>query len=278
MTAGHALGTPALPRGLADWPGASDLFVELDAGLYATTAAGDELRGTIRQVIRGAMGAEGLPALELPPVAPARVTERADYLTAFPHLVGAVRAFRGDRRDHLPLLTCAKEGGDWGALFGDTGRVLPAAVCHGVYDLLRDSTIEGHRTEARARCFRHESDGSATRLQSFEMVEYVCVGGEEEVRRFADAGLGSAISALRSLGLEPTVEAAHDPFFGIVAAVLVAEQQETEAKHELVVDPGTGRFAAASVNRHGDHFGEAFGIRAEGGPPIARAWRSGSSG
>lgn len=252
--------------GLAGWPGAGSLFVELDGGLYATTASGDELRASIRRTIRNAMGRDAFPVLELPPLVPARVIERADYLSAFPHLIGAVRAFDGDRRGHLPLLKSARDGGDWGALLGGTGRVLPVAACHGVYDLLRDSATDRYLTEVRARCFRHESDGSATRLQSFEMVEYVCVGPEEEVRRFADSGMAGAVAALRALGLAPEVEVAHDPFFGIAAAALVAEQQATEAKQELVVDVGAHRFAAASVNRHGDHFGEAFGISCGGEP------------
>lgn len=262
----HPNGASALPAGLAAWPGAGDLFVELDHGLVATTAAGDDLRTAIRGTIRQAMGGQALPVIELPPVAPARVTERADYLAAFPHLIGAVRSFGGGRRDHLPLLRSARAGEDWGALLAGTGLVLPVAACHGVYDLLRDSTVDGYRAEVRARCFRHESDGSATRLQSFEMVEYVCIGRDDEVRRFADAGTGGALDALRALGLAPEVEAAHDPFFGIAAAALVAEQQATGAKQEFVVGVGPGRFAAASVNRHGDHFGQAFGIDVDGGP------------
>ena len=249
------------------WPGVGELFVPFDGGVVATTRVGRELRHLVRTAVRAAAGPGIDVSWELPAVVPARVAERADYLATFPHLLGAVRSFAGSRRDHLPLLRAVRDGDDWGGLLDGTGLVLPAAACHGVYDRLADSSLDGgFRAEVSARCFRHEATREATRFQSFEMVEIVGVGPDDEVAAFAAEGLEAAGSVLHALGLDATAETAHDPFFGPAAALLVAEQQKTDAKTELVVTGPGGPFAVASVNRHGDHFGKAFAIDVAGAP------------
>lgn len=258
---------------VAGWPGATELFVPFGDGLVATTPVGAELRRQVRTAIRSAVAGDlGVDvSLELPSVVPARFAERADYLSTFPHLLGVVRSFTGTRRDQLPLLREVRDGGDWGALLAGTDLVLPPAACHGVYDLLADSTTGGLRAEVSARCFRHEPSPAATRFQSFEMLELVAVDGDGEVRAFAATGGERARSVLEGFGLDVVAEAAHDPFFGAAAAMLVAEQQATDAKTELVVEGPGGPFAVASVNRHGDHFGRMFSIDVAGGGPASSA-------
>ena len=248
------------------WPGATELFVPFAGGVVATTRVGDELRRLVRQEMRALLGIGVDMSVELPSVVPARIAERADYLSAFPHLLGVVRSFAGARRDHLPLLRAVQDGGDWGGLLDSTGFVLAPAACHGVYDLLADSSVERLRAEVSARCFRNEASREATRFQCFEMVEYVCVGGHDDVMAFAAEALDEAAAVLHHLGLEVTAEPAHDPFFGAAAAMLVAQQQATDAKTELVTEGPGGSFAVASVNRHGRHFGEAFSIDVAGRP------------
>lgn len=71
---------------------------------------------------------------------------------------------------------------------------------------------------------------------------------------------------------------AHDPFFGTAAALLGSEQREIDAKREIIVDGPNGTFAVASVNRHGNHFGELFSIETVEPRRTARAPPSGSSG
>ena len=271
MTAEH-LTTAAVgecPVEIADidgWPGAAELFVPFASGVVATTRVGDELRRLVRREMRALLGIGVDMSVELPSVVPARIAERADYLSAFPHLLGVVRSFAGARRDHLPLLRAVQDGGDWGGLLDSTGFVLAPAACHGVYDLLADSSVERLRAEVSARCFRNEASREATRFQCFEMVEYVCVGGHDDVMAFAAEALDEAAAVLHHLGLEVTAEPAHDPFFGAAAAMLVAQQQATDAKTELVTEGPGGSFAVASVNRHGRHFGEAFSIDVAGRP------------
>lgn len=256
---------------IAGWPGAAELFVPFDGGVVATTRVGGELRHLVRSGIRAVAGPGIDVSMELPAVVPARVAERADYLSTFPHLLGAVRSFAGSRQDQLPLLRAVRNGDDWGGLLDGTGLVLPSAACHGVYDMLADSSMDGGlRAEVSARCFRHEATHEATRFQSFEMVEIVCVGRDDDVTAFAAEALEMARSVLDGFGLDATAESAHDPFFGTAAALLVAEQQATDAKTELVVAGPGGPFAVASVNRHGDHFGKAFAIDV-GGTPASSA-------
>jgi hypothetical protein len=251
---------------LAAWPGATELFVPFAGGVVATTRVGEELRRLVRTGVRAMLGGVVDLSLELPAVVPARVAERADYLAAFPHLLGVVRSFTGTRQDQLPLLRAARRGDDWGGLLDGTGLVLPAAACHGVYELLAGTSVDGLQVEVAARCFRHEATCEATRFQSFEMVEIVCVGDDDEVRVFATEGLKTTRYLLDGFGLPATAEPANDPFFGAAAALLVAEQQATDAKTELVAGGPGGPFAVASVNRHGDHFGRAFAIDAGGAP------------
>ena len=271
MTAEH-LPTAAAgecPVEIADiggWPGATELFVPFARGVMATTRVGDELRRLVRREMRALLGIGVDLSVELPSVVPARIAERADYLSAFPHLLGVVRSFAGARRDHLPLLRAVQDGGDWGGLLDSTGFVLAPAACHGLYDLLADSSVDGLRAEVSARCFRNEASREATRFQCFEMVEFVCVGGHDDVMAFAAEALDEAAAVLDHLGLDVTAEPAHDPFFGAAAAMLVARQQATDAKTELVVEGPGGSFAVASVNRHGRHFGEAFSIDVAGRP------------
>ena len=252
--------------GIDGWPGATELFVPLDHGVVATTRVGDALRRLVRSEIRAVLGTGVDISVELPPVVPARIAERADYLSAFPHLLGVVRAFAGSRGDHLPLLRAVQGGEDWGSGFDSTGFVLAAAACHGVYDLLADSSVDGLRAEVSGRCFRHEASREATRFQCFEMVEFVCVGRDDDVLAFAAEALDRAGAVLDALGLDVRAEPAHDPFFGAAAAMLVAQQQATDAKTELVATGPQGSFAVASVNRHGQHFGEAFAIDVAGRP------------
>jgi hypothetical protein len=244
----------------------SELFRELGTGLCALTSTGVALRGLIREVARSSAGAFVDMAIEPPPVVPAAIAERADYLSVFPHLLGVVRSFNGTRRDQPDLLQAVREGRDWGALLGSTDAVLPPAACHTLYALLSDSTVEPTVAEVLGRCFRHEPSGEATRFQSFEMLEFVYVGDERGAATFADEGIAGARAAVERLGLASSCVAAHDPFFGVAAAMLIAEQHRVDAKQEVVVEGDPGPVAVASVNRHGDHFGEAFAIEVAGAP------------
>jgi hypothetical protein len=264
-TSHQGSGLPVTPEHPPTMAGA-DLFLALAPGLSVLTATGLRLRALVREAVRSAAGAGCTVTIELPPVVPASIAERADYLSVFPHLLGAVRSFGGGRAEQPALLRAVRDGTDWGALLGPTDLVLPPAACHGLYALLADSDVEPVTAEVQARCFRHEPSAERSRFQSFEMLEFVYVGDEATVGRFADTGIGAARAAVEGLGLSSEVVAANDPFFGVAAALLIAEQHATDAKREVVVDGPDGPCAVASVNRHGAHFGEAFAIRVAGAP------------
>lgn len=247
------------------WRGASELFVPLADGVCATTAVGEALRRLVRERVSQPFRAEVDLALELPPVVPASVATTSGYVASFPHLLGAVRSFSGTRRDHLPLLEAVERGDDWGASLAATDVVLVPAACHGLYAVHAGATVSSMTAEVSARCFRHEPAVDPTRLQSFHMLEFVALGTAAHAQGFADVGVDRAAGALRALGLRPEPEVAHDPFFGVGAAMLVAEQEAKNVKTELVVGGPNGPYAVASVNRHGAHFGESFAIGAGDG-------------
>jgi len=251
---------------VSSWAGASELFVTLDQGVLATTRTGSALRRAIADTAREIAGGDATTALVLPAVIPSRIAERSDYLAGFPHLLGAVRAFAGARVDHLPLLRSVEEGADWSARLGPTGLVLAPTACHALYDLLADRSIAPQVAEVLAHCFRHEPSVDATRLQTFDMLEFVYVGTEQGAVQFAGDMVDKATAVLEALGLPAVRETATDPFFGVAAALRSAEQRESGAKTELLVDGPNGPFAVASVNRHSSHFGKIFGISVDDEP------------
>lgn len=274
----HVNGQGVPPIDLESWPGATELFVPLSTGVCALTPTGVALKSLVREAARSAVAAVPTMVLEMPPVIPTAMEERAQYLTSFPHLLGVVRCFDGTRRDHLPLLEAAERDDDWAQGFASAGLVLPPAACHGVYAILADSDVDGVVAEIVATCFRREPSDEATRFQSFDMLEFVCVGNEATVDAFVVDGIVGATSSAERLGLTPTTVQAHDPFFGTAAALLGSEQREIDAKREIIVDGPNGTFAVASVNRHGNHFGELFSIETVEPRRTARASPSGSSG
>lgn len=244
-------------------PDPDGLFVAVGAGVVATTERGDALRRAVQGLIRR-LAPEPTLRLDAPPVIPARIVERAQYLAAFPHLLGGVRAFAGQGRDLLRLLRAADRGEDWSGALGPTGLVLPPAACHLVYDMYADSTMVDTVVEVRARCFRHEPSAEPGRLQSFEMHEVVCIGSADTVRAFAATGLAAATAVVEALGLSPRTVAATDPFFGTMGSALAEGQRTAGSKSEVEVDLGHRPLAVASVNRHAGHFGELFGITVDG--------------
>jgi hypothetical protein len=99
------------------------------------------------------------------------------------------------------------------------------------------------------------------------MREIACLGPAAQVDAFLEHALLMAQSLIGELDLPADWAAATDPFFRPAGNPGYLMQLVTPVKKEAVyLVGGTSTLAIASVNRHGDHFGEAFAIKVAGEP------------
>jgi hypothetical protein len=140
--------------------------------------------------------------------------------------------------------------------------VLTPAACYHVYLLLEGRDLaEPARLTTRATCFRREARHEALRRQwAFEMREFVCVGTRDECEAHLDRFRARARRFCEQADLDLRLEPATDPFFDPRHSPGYALQRVAEIKTELVCDG----LALGSLNRHGEFFGRAFGIRRDG--------------
>jgi hypothetical protein len=102
------------------------------------------------------------------------------------------------------------------------------------------------------------------------MREIVCVGSDYDVEAFRQRWTTRTLDFARSLGLEPEVAVATDPFFAPTARGKQVLQRIKTLKHEMVVRfPDDRTLAIASFNNHEQFFGDSFGISLAGGKPAA---------
>lgn len=199
--------------------------------------------------------------LRFPPVLSRRLIERLKYVAAFPQLVGSIQCFP-HTGDYRHVLAATASGGDWSETFENTDLVLTPAACHPVYELVAGRRL-GEREvleyDVMSHCYRNELTSEVTRMRSFRMHELVTIGSASGLAH-QEAGLSAAVGLIESLGLDPQVETASDPFFGPGAGVLRARQMSKLTKLELVVEINELPVAVASANSHGDFFAELFGI------------------
>ncbi|MEU6671555.1 aminoacyl--tRNA ligase-related protein [Streptomyces sp. NPDC046727] len=147
--------------------------------------------------------------------------------------------------------------------------VLSPAACQPVFPALAGRRLTGPvRLTGYTRCYRYESGAThgLGRAREFGVREIVCAGSEAEVAAFRDELLAVCRTLLERFGLRGKVVTASDPFFIDTSARYRAFQLSFELKHEVQLDLGQGPpVAAASVNRHGDHFAQAWDIGLAGG-------------
>ncbi|MBF4160310.1 hypothetical protein ISG29_01320 [Nocardioides sp. CBS4Y-1] len=242
----------------------------LDAGLLVPTAATGlyQRSGDFEDAVRaveawaGSLRLDAYPRRSLPPILPRADFLQTDYLRSFPDLAGIVSVFTGGDAEHRALLEDLDAGGNGSTVLEPAETVLSSAVCHSVYPTL-DPAIpdEGLRLEASGFAFRHEPSLDPVRMQSFRMLEHVCVGTPAQAEAHRDVWLPRMAEGLGSLGLDVRIEAANDPFFGRVGRMLAANQQQASLKHELVVDIHDEKpTAIGSTNYHEDHFSVLFDL------------------
>lgn len=209
--------------------------------------------------------ADRLGATELTPpcLIAADTLRRAEYDKAFPQLLfGASPAADPDR--------------DPGELFAHQNLAAPEfflspAACYHAYDHLQNRVLEAPQTlNLRARCFRNEDRAlvPGRRQLEFDMREIVFVGAPDWIDAQIETVLPEVDQMAGDWGLETDWEGATDPFFLPRAGGKAHMQRLLGTKRELCIPDG---LAVASINRHGDFFGERFGISSPDGAPLHSA-------
>lgn len=206
--------------------------------------------------------------LRFPPVISRQTIERCGYLHTFPQLAGSIHTFRGGPDEHARLTQAVARGEDWGRYQTLADVALTPAACYAVYpQCAGELPVGGRLVDVESWCYRHEPSPAPERLRAFRMREFVRLGAPEVVRAWRDAWLERGTTFLRSLGLDPVLAPAADPFFGPGARLLAASQREQQLKFELLapVGPPPSPTAVMSCNIHREHFGEVFAIHTDDG-------------
>jgi seryl-tRNA synthetase len=200
-------------------------------------------------------------AYRFPPLIPVEDLARIDYFKNFPHL--AVCA-TGIREEAIGPRYQQAQGG-LSRLAADTlkdsGYVLQSAACYNIYLSLRGERLAAPRyVTTLGTCFRNEQRyESLERLLAFQMRELVCIGPASAVEAHLTRCRDAFATFSGALGLDLTLTAATDPFFGTDPA-RAKMQRLFPNKHEFLFQ---SRLAVASVNAHRNFFGERCEIRLE---------------
>jgi seryl-tRNA synthetase len=189
---------------------------------------------------------------------------RADYFASFPQWLTMAAHLPADERMLERIATSPDPAQATRVVPNIASAALPPAVCYHIYDRFADSLVDSPTVVgARGICWRHEGDRlrPLERGWAFTMRELVCIGAAADIESFRERMTQSTTDLARELGLDPSLEAATDPFFAPTARGKALLQRLRASKHELMLPLDTGkRIAAASFNDHGSFFGDSFGI------------------
>lgn len=195
-----------------------------------------------------------------PSVIAAADLERIDYFRSFPHLMTVPVSLPEDEAATQRFTERCETAAGVVPLteHAPIAHALLPAACYQVYPALRSGRLEGPAlVTTRATCFRRETHFVPLRRQwAFTMREVVCVGNAAEVTELLHRGRSLVEALCDRLGLSQSWAAATDPFFQPARQGRYLYQRLNPVKHEAVVDD----LAVASVNRHHEHFGDAFAI------------------
>jgi seryl-tRNA synthetase len=201
--------------------------------------------------------------------------ERAQYFASFPQWLTAASHLSSDEMVLERIATSDSPACSARSAMMRPDAALSPAVCYHTYEALAGRHIVSPAVmTAEGVCWRHEGDrlSPLERSWAFRMREIVCVGSDYDVEAFRQRWMTHALDFARSLGLDPEIAIATDPFFAPTARGKEVLQRIKSLKHELVVRfPDDRTMAIASFNNHEQFFGESFGISLAGGKPAASA-------
>lgn len=213
-----------------------------------------------------------------PTLMSAKMLDRVDYFSAFPHSL----TFATHLREDLDIINQFAEN----TTYEDAGlntppksfsriqALLSPAVCYHLYFSLADRTLPSESLIATSvgNCFRYESTNlsSLERLWNFTMREVIFVGSKEFVLEKRDQARRFMQPIFEEIGLSYHVESANDPFFvgefRKQAAFQNAFQLKYEIRARLPFKEDT--LAIGSYNYHQDFFGRNLSINLPDGTPI----------
>lgn len=201
--------------------------------------------------------------------------ERAQYFASFPQWLTGASHLSSDLGVLERIATSDSPALAARSAMERPDAALSPAVCYHTYEAFAGRCIASPTLmTAEGVCWRHEGDrlSPLERGWAFRMREIVCMGSDYEVEAFRQRWMTRALDFARSLGLEPEMTLATDPFFAPTARGKAVLQRIKALKHELVVRFPDGRtMAIASFNNHERFFGESFGISLTGGKTAASA-------
>ncbi|MGH8327750.1 MAG: amino acid--[acyl-carrier-protein] ligase, partial [Steroidobacteraceae bacterium] len=144
-------------------------------GIYARTALGQEVLERLAALV-SRLRHPRAEVLRFPPVMSRRELEKSGYLKSFPNLLGCVCALHGTEGEIRAAADQYEAGGDWTQSLAASDLVLSPAACYPVYPIAArrgPSPPEGRLFDVRSWCFRREPSIDPTRMQLFQMQEYV---------------------------------------------------------------------------------------------------------
>jgi len=249
----------------------SGLLIETGVdGLYGRSGEFEGVIAAFERLIDTVGGGDGAEAIRFPPGMNMAYFEKAGYMKSFPQLAGTVHSFCGNDHDHMSLLKCMEEGGDWTKTQAATDIALTPAACYPLYPTVAKRgalPATGGLFDLQSYCFRHEPSKEPTRQQMFRMREYVCMGTEAHVTDFRQLWMDRGVAMMQSLGLDVEIDIANDPFFGRAGRMMANNQRDQNLKFELLipVNSATNKTACMSFNYHQDAFGTKWGLNLEDG-------------
>jgi seryl-tRNA synthetase len=249
----------------------SGLLIETGVdGLYGRSGEFEGVIAAFERLIDKIGGGDGAEAIRFPPGMAMAYFEKAGYMKSFPQLAGTVHSFCGNDHDHMSLLKCMEEGGDWTKTQKTTDIALTPAACYPLYPTVAKRgpiAMKGGLYDLQSYCFRHEPSKEPTRQQMFRMREYVCMGTEAHVTDFRQTWMDRGVAMMKSIGLDVEIDVANDPFFGRAGRMMANNQRDQNLKFELLipVNSATAKTACMSFNYHQDAFGLKWGLNLEDG-------------
>ena len=213
-----------------------------------------------------------------PTLISAKMLDRVDYFSAFPHSLTFVTHLREDLDviGHFAEHTHYQDDGLTAEpeMFSRIKALNSPAVCYHLYFSLADHPLPDGKLIATAvgNCFRYESTNltSLERLWNFTMREIIFVGPKEFVLENREKSRQFMQKIFEEIGLVYHVETANDPFFvgefRKQAAFQTAFQLKYEIRASLPFKDST--LAVGSYNYHQDFFGRHLNITLPDGGPI----------
>ena len=234
-------------------------------GLYGRSGTFEDVIAAFERLIDRYGKADGAEAIRFPPGMNRAYFETSGYMKSFPQLAGTVHSFCGCELDHMNLLKCMEEGGDWTGEQKATDIVLTPAACYPLYPTIAKRgalPAEGGLFDLQSYCFRHEPSKDPARQQLFRMREYVRMGTASDVTEFRQTWMDRGVKMMEEVGLAVDIDVANDPFFGRAGKMLANNQRDQNLKFELLIPitSTTNPTACMSFNYHQDAFGAKWGL------------------